>query len=132
EQRAGSIGQEHALVRVERQRVGARQPFENRLRLFAQIEERTISAVDVMPHVLISADVGDRIQRIHRSRIRVPALETTQKGVSPARRSEAIASDSRSTRIRKRPSDSMTRTRSGMIPPSFADFRIEWCAWSDV
>ena len=49
EQRAGPIRQEHALVRIERQRVGARQAAKRVAQVVAQAEERPVGAVDVMP-----------------------------------------------------------------------------------
>ncbi len=69
EQRAGAVGQEHAFVRIEGQRIGARQPAQRVSQVIAQIEERPVRAVDVMPHSLAIAHVGNLIERIHGARV---------------------------------------------------------------
>ena len=58
----------------------------------------------------------------------VPAVETTRKGRSPARRSASIAARRASTLMRKCSSTGTVRTRSGRMPASRADLATE--AWA--
>ena len=49
QQRARAIGQKQALVRVERERIGLRQPGEQGPQLRAHVKERAVRAIDVVP-----------------------------------------------------------------------------------
>ena len=80
QQRTGAVRQEHPLVRIERQRVGARQPAQRLVQLVAEIEERAVRAVDVMPQPFGIADVGDRIQGIDRAGVRRPRARDDGEG----------------------------------------------------
>ena len=67
EQRTGAVREEHPLVRIERERVGARQAPQQRPQLRHHMEERAIGAVDMMPELLARRDVGHRVDQVDRT-----------------------------------------------------------------
>jgi hypothetical protein len=73
QQRPGAVRQEHALVRVERQGIGAGQAAQDSAaQVVTQVKERAVGAVHVVPDALAAAEIRDVIQRIHRPRVRRP------------------------------------------------------------
>ena len=70
EQGSGAVWQEQALVRIEREGIGPRKPGHEIPKLRAHVEERAVGTVHVVPDPFAGAQVGDRIQRIDRARIR--------------------------------------------------------------
>ena len=69
---ARAVGQEHPLVRVERDRVGALDPAEALPAAIGEMEEAAVGGVDVHPEVLGLGDVGHRVHRIDRARVGGP------------------------------------------------------------
>ena len=101
EQRAGAVRQEHALVRIERQRVGAGQAVQHGSKVVAQREERSVGTVDVVPEALARAEVGDRVERIDRAGIGRAGVRDDRK------RRQALAP----IVARSRPAGASTRRR---------------------
>jgi len=130
--RPGAVGQEHPLVRIERQRVGARQAAQRAAQILGQVEERArrrrrcdATAPRSRTHRRMASSgstapvfVGCRRWRRRRTgsarrgdRRRSPA-RADRRACGKARASEAIGA----------------HAISGMTPASFADFSTEWCA----
>ena len=126
EQRAGAVGKEHALVRIERQRVGAGQAFERVAQVVAEREKCAVGAVDVVPQALARAEVRDLVERIDRAGV-------GRAGVRHHGKRQSAPGDGlpRSRwRGRRRRGDSdrrlrTARTRSGITPAILADFNTE-------
>ena len=57
-------------MRVDRDRVGALEAAEERGRARRRGRGRAVGAVDVEPHAVLGADVGERVERIDRARAR--------------------------------------------------------------
>ena len=95
QQRAGAVGQEHPLVRIERERVGARHAAERRLQASSRAgrtrrrRRRRGARGPPSAHRSAIASSGSTAPVLV-----VPALETTANGVRPAARSAAMAARS--------------------------------------
>ena len=122
EQRAGPVGQEEPLVRVEDDRVRALDPREGRRPSAGEEEEPAVGRVDVEPEPLARGEIRERRQVVDRARVRRAGVADDEKGVRPAARSAASAAASASRRIRKRSSDAISRTLPPGNPASIAAF----------
>ena len=91
EQSTGAVRQKHALVRVERQRIGSRQSREQRSQARGTDEttHRRLHRCDARDPR--RAEVGNLGQGSTAPVFVVPADETTRNGCNPSRRSRAIA-----------------------------------------
>ena len=97
EEAAGAVGQEEALVRVERDRVGPLDAAHGAAPPLGEREEAAVGGVDVEPEPLARGHIGERLERRRRRRCwSCPALATTRKGESPAARSSRTAAASAS------------------------------------
>src|SRR5439155_508325 len=67
---ARPIGEEHPLVRIDRDGVRALDAGESAPPLVAEHERAAVRAVDVQPEMFAAAQVCDGPDRIHRSRVR--------------------------------------------------------------
>jgi hypothetical protein len=70
EQTAEPVRQEHPLVRIERDRIGAFDPHEARATALGQLEEPSVRGVDVQPQPMPFRDIGDVVQRVDRAGVR--------------------------------------------------------------
>src|SRR5947209_4389102 len=70
EDAAGSVRQKEAFVRVERDRIRALDARKTLLSVVAESERAAVCAVDVKPEPFVSAEIGDRAQRVDGSGVR--------------------------------------------------------------
>src|SRR5690606_24482465 len=69
-ERAGAVREKEALVWIERERVSAREAFEERAELRAGVEEGAVSAVDVVPESLARGEIGDGVEGVDGAGVR--------------------------------------------------------------
>ena len=70
-------------MRVERQRVGPRQPGQQRPQRLDQMEEGAVRPVDVVPEPLATAQRGDRLQRVDGAGVGRPGRRGDQERPQP-------------------------------------------------
>jgi hypothetical protein len=72
EQRTRAVRQEHALVRVQSDGIGALDASERGAPPVGELEEAAVCAVDVEPQLLALRDISDRVQGIDGAGVRRP------------------------------------------------------------
>ncbi len=95
DERAGAVGKEQPLVRIERDGVAALDALEPRPAAVGELEEPAVGGVDMHPEAFVAATSATSASGSIAPVFVVPAEATTMNGRRPARRSSATVATQR-------------------------------------